>query len=451
MQPLDDLTLDAVIVLPGIMGSELYDVQADRQIWGFRDPRWYGEAWRNPETLSRLALDDNERAGAYGRVRATNVLQFPAFAPMLRGFEPYRVLLDRIGQMVLPGALRVFPYDWRLPVAHNARLLADDAARHLADWRRRGHPQARLVLVGHSMGGLVARYWTDVLGGADDVRTTVTLGTPFGGAVKAAEILAAGRGVPGFRTRRLRTALRSVAVTMPGVYDLLPTGPVVVLGDERMRELSTVDIVDIGGDRDLAEDARRRRPASGWTDRALRTVVGTGQTTAQNLRIVAGEVRTSVRALRRGRDGTVVEVDRSGDATVARDAASPVAQAHCYLAQTHGGLPASAEVAHHVANILSETPLTQPLGLPEPGLDLPDVVPAGTEFAFRVTGVEHPRDAAAWFGPVDGRTGPLPLPGHFRDGEVWVGVPPCRPGLHRVAVRGVTELVLVDAAENEQG
>ena len=56
----------------------------------------------------------------------------------------------------------------------------------LHDWRARsGNKDAKLVLVGHSMGGLVSRYFLEVLGGWLHTRSLFTLGTPHRGAVSS--------------------------------------------------------------------------------------------------------------------------------------------------------------------------------------------------------------------------------------------------------------------------
>src|SRR5438552_15446918 len=108
------------------MGSELVDVTTGETLWGLRDPRWYLNAWAGGSALRALALTDAERDGTYGRIRATGLLRFPAFAPMLRGFEPYGRLLDGVRRVTVdPAAVAEFAYDWRLPVNHNATLLAD--------------------------------------------------------------------------------------------------------------------------------------------------------------------------------------------------------------------------------------------------------------------------------------------------------------------------------------
>jgi pimeloyl-ACP methyl ester carboxylesterase len=187
---------DAVVVVPGIMGSELMLQETGETLWGLRSAEWYRKAWASGSSLRALELSDEERGGRYGRIRATRLLRFPAYAPFLRGFEPYTNLVRALRRRVLhPAAVAEFPYDWRLPVSHNAVLLADAAQRHLATWRR--HPshddvqrtgqenEPALVLVAHSMGGLLCSQLSVIPGAMDNVRAVITLGTPFYGAPNA--------------------------------------------------------------------------------------------------------------------------------------------------------------------------------------------------------------------------------------------------------------------------
>ncbi|MFE3399808.1 lipase family alpha/beta hydrolase [Streptomyces anulatus] len=70
------------------------------------------------------------------------------------------------------------------PLTRDIRAAADLLARHVEDIRARtGH--SRVDIVGHSLGGLIARYYVQRLGGDRRVRTLVTLGTPHGGTAVA--------------------------------------------------------------------------------------------------------------------------------------------------------------------------------------------------------------------------------------------------------------------------
>ena len=66
---------------------------------------------------------------------------------------------------VIPGETYIeFPYDWRRDNRNAARRLQRLAEEKLHAQRQR-NPDAKLILIGHSMGGLVARYFLECLGG----------------------------------------------------------------------------------------------------------------------------------------------------------------------------------------------------------------------------------------------------------------------------------------------
>ncbi|WP_367044390.1 alpha/beta fold hydrolase [Streptomyces sp. Je 1-332] len=66
------------------------------------------------------------------------------------------------------------------PLTCDIRTAAELLGRHIEEiCERTGHD--RVDIVGHSLGGLIARYYAQRLGGDERVRTLVTLGTPHGG------------------------------------------------------------------------------------------------------------------------------------------------------------------------------------------------------------------------------------------------------------------------------
>lgn len=70
------------------------------------------------------------------------------------------------------------------PLTRDIRAAAELLGRHVEDiCARTGH--SRVDIVGHSLGGLIARYYVQRLGGDRRVRTLVTLGTPHGGTAVA--------------------------------------------------------------------------------------------------------------------------------------------------------------------------------------------------------------------------------------------------------------------------
>lgn len=469
-----DTSHDAVVIVPGLMGSALADAETGRPLWGFTDLSWYVRAWTTGAGLAALRLTDAEREGRYGRVKATGLLRMPAYARIFAGFEPYTKLVDRLRAAAAhPAAVLEFPYDWRLPVAHNGRLLAEAAAAHLERWRshpahdaaRRRHPTGRpaqLVVVAHSMGGLLARYLSLIPGATENVRATVTLGTPFYGSAKAAVLLNTGRGAPLPARRPLLATLRqdadaglrALAATLPGIHDLLPTYRCLDAGTSA-RRLTTADIVLLGGDRELAEASRllHERLASAPLV-GHRAVVGVAQPTPQSVTIQDGVVAAHRYTCEGEADGPPSRVDRAGDATVYRESASLAGAAHTYLPQQHGSLARTDEAIACAVHIFTERDpdaFGPPLGAGEIGLDLPDMVFVGDEWTAVVTGVSRPgaarcfvRDAAT------GRLVDLP-PLEVRDGALVARPRLPRPGLYAVEVAGsagspVSQLVLAGDA-----
>jgi hypothetical protein len=451
------------------MGSELVDVNSAKVLWGFRDPTWYVRAWTTGAGLQSLRLTEEERAGLCGRVKATGLLRFAAFARILAGFEPYSALSEAIHAVVPhPAAVLEFAYDWRLPVDFNASLLAEASMAHLANWR--AHPAyqqalhqlrptqpARLVFVAHSMGGLLVRYLSLIPGTTDDVRASVILGTPFYGSVKAALLLNCGRGLPVPRRRPMTSllrrnpdaGLRALAATLPAVHDLLPTYRCL---DETSsaRRFTTTDIAELGGDPELAEAsaALHRRLAEADLI-SPRLIIGTAQPTPQSLTLRDG-VATAHQYTCEGPAGAPPQrVDRRGDATVFRDSATLSGASLAYLPQRHGSLPKTKEAIAAVIGIITERAdrLGPPLGPSEVGLDVPDCVTPQSEWYATITGVTNIHTVRCL---VSDAATNLPVTSShimMRDGRLQSAIILPRPGIYRISltissIPSVSELVL---------
>jgi hypothetical protein len=466
---------DAVVVVPGIMGSELLDTTSGRILWGLANPRWYVSAWTSGASLDALQLTEDERAGRYGRVRATRLLRFPAFAPILAGFEPYSRLLKAVRAVVLhPDAVAEFAYDWRLPCTHNAKLLAEFSYRHLAAWRR--HPvhadagqsgltdagPARLVVVAHSMGGLLARHLVTISGMAEEIRATITLGTPFFGAPKAVQLLASGAGAP---LRMPRARVRTLAGGLPGLHDLLPVYRCVTDGSrsgdgsasddhlgiwQSARRLTPSDIRDVGGDPQLAE------ASFAWHEQIAAVspvghvqVVGSKQPTVQALSIDAGMVTGHRYTLQPpgSTGGAVTQVDLGGDGTVPRESAQLPGLSAMPLAQSHGALAITGEARLIVQDVLMDQRTGPWQGAGDLGLDISDTVSAGQPFQAEISGAERPTDVTCRvFDVATGRQVDAPRV-KAAGGRLIATLEPRTAGLYRVIVDGssstpVSQLVL---------
>ncbi|WP_405977976.1 esterase/lipase family protein [Streptomyces sp. NBC_00158] len=475
------VTHDAVVIIPGIMGSELIETDTGRVLWGMRKALEYSARWHHKTGMAALAVTEDERAGRTGRITAGRLLKFASWSPLLGGFEPYTNLVRGILPAVADrAAICEFAYDWRLPAAFNARLLADAIDRHMQAWTehpahrdalrrdRDGRP-AQVVLVAHSMGGLLVRELARIPGAMDRVRATLTLGTPFHGAVKATAILNQGRGAPVPLPHR---QLRDLARTLPGLHDLLPSYRCIETDDDMVAP-TPADIALLGGDRELAEASLDRSAA-------LRPVripghvmaVGIDQHTMQSMRLKDGVVIPQPYVFQRHADDSVMRdaIGRpltdncGGDGTVYRYAGhiAGTGEGGTY-AQQHGALAACGSAIDRARGLLtglrSLEDLGQRLGRGMTGLEAPDLVAVQEELEIVVTGDDDPRRMTCQIqdtGDTDRVVDSLRLPPR-RDtsGALRVRCRLRNPGLYRIRVSGgsepVTRLILASAEDPDLG
>ena len=205
-------SLPLVVVIPGIGGSALAD--DDGRMVYHMDTSSMVARIRDPQALEiGNSLRPTGLIGAYSVV----------FKQLVTGYENLMTALTRkLGlsqaqvatagpELVAPDAsLLAFPYDFRQPVQETAVALDRELRR-----RAQGRP---VVLVAHSMGGLVAAWWWAFLGEGIDVAEIITLGTPYRGAAKALEVLVNGIRFGGVEQFKITTVLRDWV----SVFDLLP-------------------------------------------------------------------------------------------------------------------------------------------------------------------------------------------------------------------------------------
>ncbi len=197
---------DMVVILPGILGSVL---QKDgKDLWAVSGQAvWQiltqsGEAIRN----LKLAQDDPEAESLGDGIRATALVQDTHLIPGFWKIDGYtqtaRLITDNfdvtLGDLYndpddKAANFYQFPYDWRRDNRANARILKRLIDKRLKCWRESsGAADAKVILMAHSMGGLVSRYYLEVLEGWQDSRALFTFGTPYRGSPKAVNFLANG-------------------------------------------------------------------------------------------------------------------------------------------------------------------------------------------------------------------------------------------------------------------
>ncbi|MFE2288683.1 hypothetical protein ACFXDJ_31520 [Streptomyces sp. NPDC059443] len=423
----DDRTLDACVVVPGVMGSVLEDAATGRALWG-SDLATLTNPLTGEGLLGALHANAQEQAADAGtarrvplaRIRATGLLAKPWWLPVFEGLDPYGKVVEALQKVALePEAVASFPYDWRLAVSYNGALLARAARAHLTRWRERvsavpgwraaGGPRPRLLFVAHSMGGLVVRAALEQDPElAADTRAVVTVGTPFLGSAKAVlalNLLNAEAG-PKWLLRRVQ----AMAATLPGVHDLLPGYRCLDLGLD-VERLTPGDVARFGGNQDLAarslgEHARHRE--SGFVLPGHRAVVGEAQTTVQTLeeqrragpavavgRGHAFDVGDEGDLVRDPATGIPARHDASGDGTVHIPSAQAGTGAVTYVFGQHGTLMRHDEVLRQIRRIALERPQGPHLSGngtgAGPGLETPHLGgTVGTPLTLTVTGLDTP-------------------------------------------------------------
>ena len=194
-----------VIVVPGIMGSELW--QGSQRVWP--NPRLL---FTRPD-IFRVPADDPAHGNPLDPRR---ILGEVTLVPNLVKLEQY----DRLGDFLEEALgyergkdLLEFAYDWRRDV----RLSAQRLAETIDAW----DIKSPLVLIAHSLGTLVSRYYVEHLGGKRQVGRLILVGGPHSGTPKAITTLLHGPDL--LPLGLLDETLRQVLASFPSAYQILPT------------------------------------------------------------------------------------------------------------------------------------------------------------------------------------------------------------------------------------
>jgi pimeloyl-ACP methyl ester carboxylesterase len=211
---------DLVFVIPGILGTRLARLEGKKKI-----PVWDLSVKRLPSAVREicsggLVFTGSGDAAPNDGIVTNGLLEIPQWIPGFFGVDGYGELVARLKARLGADQVHEFPYDWRLSNAYTANLLQSAAEGALKNWREKsGNGEAKLVLIGHSMGGMVARYYCEQLGGASSVRSVLTIGTPHRGAIPALDGIVNGKKL--LKIFDMSKELRS----LPSVYELLPVFP----------------------------------------------------------------------------------------------------------------------------------------------------------------------------------------------------------------------------------
>ncbi len=247
-----------VIIIPGLIGSELVNKNTGDKVWF--------DLTRAKDDDLRLPISPNIKANHDNLVPRDILrkIQLIRFTPEI---EIYQKLIESLesdgyteGKLDAPtenGAadtFYVFPYDWRLDNVENAQILLKKLDELRANLKK---PKLKFNIVAHSMGGLIARY-AAMYGKADltarSVRPTwkganyfnniSLIATPNGGSLSAFNSLLNGFSLFGSGKLNLpfvQNLSKYDLFTIPAIYQLLPHDGMVNAYDENLKPIK-VDI-----------------------------------------------------------------------------------------------------------------------------------------------------------------------------------------------------------------
>ena len=445
---------DVIVMLPGITGSVLQ--KNGKDVWAPTGGAVINALLSLGKDIKSLALkEDPPDVDDLGDgVVATRVMPDIHLIPGLWKIDGYSKLKSYVLKtfdVKLGENLFEFAYDWRRDNRVSARKLQHSADGWLKAWRESsGNKDAKLILVGHSMGGLISRYYLECLDGWRDTRTLVTFGTPYRGSLKAIGTLSNGMEK---KIGPLSLDLTAMARSFTAIYQLLPVYPCVETDDGLVRvaetDIPNVDRQRAASAREFHEEIRLAVEKHEQDEEYLhgrydiRPVIGTFQPTAQSAKAHGDGVQ-----LIQSYKGE----DIGGDGTVPRVSATPIEVEHeenaMFAAQRHASLQNDDPVLAQLAGILSGLHLDlagfRPLPTVGLSLDIEDMYEAGEPVTIKarperestdtllavVEDASRPPDSEH---PVELARAPLRP---AEDGWHSVEIPPLPDGAYRVTVLG---------------
>ncbi len=351
---------DLIVLLPGITGSVLK--KNGDVVWGY-SANSIGKALFSKGDALRAALalphDDPIRDDLDDGVTADALMPDLHLLPGIWKIDGYTKVAETLlatFELTEGENFFRFPYDWRRDNRVAARKLARLTHGWLKNWRAKsGNDDAKLILIGHSMGDLVSRYFLECLGGWKDTKGLITFGTPFRGSLNALDGLANGY-------KKGPLDFSDVARQLTALYQLLPIYEVYDAGDgqlARVGEITGVPNVDAGMaaaalafHREIEAAATENRKSPQWESSGywMHPVVGVAQETCLSAR----RVGQSIEMLR-----TYKGEWFDGDGTVPHVSAIPLELSHSptsamYAATQHGSLQNADAVLEHICGLLSD-------------------------------------------------------------------------------------------------
>jgi hypothetical protein len=229
--------------------------------------------------------------------------------------------------------------------------------KRLKRWREAsGAEDAKVILLAHSMGGLISRYYLEVLEGWRDCRALFTFGTPYRGSLKAVNFLANGY-------KMLFLDLTEVLRSFTSIYQLLPIYQMVKIGEDYLRIAEADNLPHIVKARALDALAFHReievavnKYLNDETYRNSFTIVpiaGIQQPTLQSAELINGQLTVSEKLPKVLQNRPDLA---DGDGTVPQVSAIPIELSssfnNTFIAECHGSLQNQSQILEDLRNRL---------------------------------------------------------------------------------------------------
>ena len=347
---------DVVVCIPGITGSVLR--KGNKDIWNISGNAVFNALTTLGNDLQELKLEEDPvDVDDVDGITAPSVIRDIHLIPGLWKIDGYTKLVKHIEEKfdVKHGEnLFEFPYDWRRDNRVSSRQLATKARKWLADWRQKsGNKNAKLIVIGHSMGGLIARHFIECREGWRDTRMLITLATPYRGSMYAVGTLVNGKKIKFFD-------LTEVSRSMTALHQLMPIYECYDGGDGKLVRVAEAQIPHLDAAKakaalafhhEIADAVDENMKDSAYADKRydIRPIVGIEQPTAQSVKRDGDKVRLI--QSRRGQD-------LMGDGTVPRPSAEPPEfERHenvIYAAEKHASLQNDDDVLFQLNGVLTQ-------------------------------------------------------------------------------------------------
>jgi hypothetical protein len=459
---------DLVVLLPGITGSVLQKDNED--LWAVSGQSLWAALRDRKDRLEALKVPDHKpgETPPDDGIRATRLIYDFHGVFGLWKIDGYNTMARLITDNfeVTPGDPAAphedqnffeFPYDWRRSNRDSACMLQKFVEQQLHNWRRWSHwKDAKVILLAHSMGGLVSRYYLEVLEGWRDCRALLTFGTPYRGSLNAVNYVSNGYKMAGID-------FTDVMRTMPSIYELMPIYPAVNLDGRWQRvaesdSLPKVFVKEKAADalrfhREIEEAVNQHRDSIDYLKNgySIMPVVGIQQPTLQSAFVKGGKLFCS-----ESRPAIVDELQQGGDGTVPRISATPIELGNqppaVHFVEIHGSLQNNPYILDNLRAQLQQLqvdPAKPPVrGVPLPkatrqrpaiGLHVEDLYESGQPVVLHaeISGPAAPAGGlVATFRPSHKRSSQFERPFKATTQGYELVVEGLDPGQYRVAVKG---------------